>query len=65
MNTIEVKCCGQTVYCYNFTNTCEICGTDYNWEGVRLAPRECWGEETGEHWSDIVNGNFDETDEIY
>ena len=44
--------CGQEVEFSGFTNTCE-CGADYNWSGDRLAPRSQWGEETGEHWSDI------------
>lgn len=52
--TKKIKCsCGRTVYCPNFTNTCE-CGADYNWSGLLLAPREQWGEETGEHWTDCV-----------
>jgi hypothetical protein len=47
-----VKCgCGRKVECHDFTNTCD-CGADYNFGGQRLAPREQWGEETGEHWSD-------------
>lgn len=44
--------CGRNVVLANFTNTCD-CGRDYNWNGSLLAPREQWGEETGEHWSDI------------
>lgn len=43
--------CGCEVSLGGFTNTCE-CGADYNWSGQRLAPRECWGEETGEHWTE-------------
>lgn len=43
--------CGEEVELRNFTNTCE-CGADYNTSGQRLAPREYWGEETGEHWTD-------------
>jgi len=43
--------CGAEVVLSHFTNTCE-CGADYNMSGDRLAPRECWGEETGEHWSE-------------
>jgi hypothetical protein len=35
----------------DFTTTCE-CGADFNGSGDRLAPREQWGEETGEHWMD-------------
>lgn len=49
------KCddCGDHVHCGSFTNTCD-CGADYNWNGSRLADREQWGEETGEHISDIL-----------
>lgn len=46
-----VKCaCGEDVYCSGFTNTCDKCNADYNFNGVMLAPREQWGEETGETW---------------
>lgn len=45
--------CGESVYLDNFTNTC-ACGRDYSMSGQLLAPREQWGEETGEHWSDII-----------
>ena len=49
-----VSChCGRTVHCPGFTNTCD-CGTDYNFAGVRLAPRSQWGEETGESAADIL-----------
>lgn len=48
-----VECCGQELDCYNFTNTCYECGADYNFNGTRLAPRYQWGEETGEHWTEI------------
>jgi hypothetical protein len=49
------KCdaCDEQVYLTHFTNTCD-CGADYNMSGQRLAPREQWGEETGEHWSDCI-----------
>jgi hypothetical protein len=47
--------CGELIELGGFTNTCE-CGRDYNWNGSLLAPRQCWGEETGEHWLDVVNG---------
>ena len=47
-----VKCCGQDVPCMNFTNTCDTCGTDYNFNGDQLAPRSHWGEETGESWEE-------------
>lgn len=49
----EVKCCGRWVECHGFTTTCERCGADYDSGGGRLAPREQWGEETGEHPADI------------
>ncbi len=50
---VVVTCdCGEEVECRNFTNTCE-CGLDFNFSGQELAPRSQWGEETGEHWSDI------------
>lgn len=45
--------CGEIVELSGFTNPCE-CGADYNFAGQRLAPRSQWGEETGEHWSDIA-----------
>jgi hypothetical protein len=50
-----IRCsCGTEVLCATFTNTCSNCGTDYNTSGQALAPREQWGEETGEHWSDVA-----------
>jgi len=39
--------CGRLVDLYGFTNTCD-CGRDYNMDGSLLAPREQWGDETGE-----------------
>lgn len=49
-----VKCeCGEEVLCASFTNTCD-CGADYNMSGQLLAPREQWGEETGEHYADVA-----------
>jgi len=48
--------CGDRVVLKGFTCTCDKCGADYNMSGQRLAPREQWGEETGEHWADVVNG---------
>lgn len=48
------KCiCGAHVTLDGFTCPCDECGRDYNSAGQLLAPREQWGEETGEHWSDI------------
>lgn len=47
------KCsCGEEVYLQGFTNTCDNCGADYNMSGQLLSPREQWGEETGEHWTE-------------
>lgn len=45
--------CGEIVELSGFTNPCE-CGIDYNFAGQRLGPRQNWGEETGEHPSDIA-----------
>ncbi len=50
--------CSKHVSLSGFTNTCE-CGADYNSSGQLLAPREQWGEETGESLSDIYNGKED------
>lgn len=47
--------CRATVELYGFTNTCDGCGADYNSSGQRLAPREQWGAETGEHLADILS----------
>jgi hypothetical protein len=48
------KCvCGVELVLQGFTTTCE-CDRDYNWNGLCLAPREQWGEETGEHPADVV-----------
>jgi len=52
---VIVKCdCGEEVMCHGFTSTCDNCEADYNWAGQRLAPREQWGEETGETYADIT-----------
>lgn len=45
--------CGAEVVLDGFTCPCYKCGRDYNWAGQELAPRECWGEETGEDPADI------------
>lgn len=45
--------CGREVVLDGFTCPCE-CGRDYNSGGQLLAPREQWGEETGEHLADIL-----------
>lgn len=50
---IALCVCGREIALYGFTNTCE-CGLEFNSSGYRLAPREQWGEETGEHPADIA-----------
>jgi len=45
--------CGRNVLLDSFTCPCD-CGRDYNQSGDLLAPREQWGEETGEHWSECL-----------
>ena len=47
-------CCHTEFHCDRFTNTCPDCGADYNSSGQQLADRSQWGEETGEHLSDIL-----------
>lgn len=54
---VKICSCGEEVFLacqghYPFTSTCDKCDKDYNSSGQELAPREQWGEETGEHWSD-------------
>lgn len=46
--------CGCEVILNKFTNTCG-CGRDYNMSGQELAPREQWGEETGETYADLMD----------
>ena len=43
-----------------FLSTCGKCGADYNGSGQLLAPREQWGEETGESLADMLNGGLDD-----
>jgi hypothetical protein len=49
----EVRCdCGATVYLESsWANGCDECGVEYDANGNRLAPREQWGEETGERFT--------------
>jgi hypothetical protein len=49
-----IECCSVKLGCPDFTNTCPKCQADYNWAGQLLAPREQWGEETGETVNDIL-----------
>lgn len=50
--------CGFNVLLDHSINTCR-CDADYNPFGQRLAPREQWGEETGETYADILTGGYD------
>lgn len=38
----------------SWLNTCDAGGRDYDGSGAALAPRQHWGEETGEHWAELV-----------
>lgn len=51
-----VRCeCGAEVDLWNsWANTCDACGREYNGSGQLLAPREQWGEETGETQADFL-----------
>lgn len=54
VSRVAIDCpCGTPILCAHFTNP-RKCGKDYNFSGQLLAPRECWGEETGESASDIM-----------
>ncbi len=61
----SLKCgCGRRVHLTGSrsdTYPCD-CGADYNGSGQRLAPREQWGEETGEHPADIYLASHAELD---
>lgn len=46
--------CFTMIELQEFTNTCPGCQQDYNPMGQVLAPREQWGEETGESLSEIL-----------
>lgn len=44
-----IRCdCGCEITLYDWWSTGCDCGTEYNGSGQRLAPRQFWGEETGE-----------------
>lgn len=50
---LRIRCdCGVVVDCVRDVNPCD-CARDYNMSGQVLAPRHEWGEETGEHPSDL------------
>ena len=59
---IECVRCHTEVELYDaFLSSCDHCGADYNGSGQLLAPREQWGEETGESLSDILFGSIAES----
>ena len=46
-----ISCCGKDLALFSgWANECPHCETEYNGGGQRLAPREFWGEETGERF---------------
>lgn len=55
--------CGLEVELANFTNTCD-CNRDYNSSGMLLAPRQFWGEETGESVDQILSYNGMSAEEL-
>ena len=57
-----IKCdCGRKFdYDDAWLNTCPYCGADYNGQGVRLAPRSQWGEDTGESIADVTTGVYND-----
>ena len=51
---LEILCdCGLRVICAEDVNPCR-CARDYNMSGQVMAPRNVWGEETGETAADIL-----------
>lgn len=58
---IAMRCdCGKTVHFTDYRPgsdvECNYCGREYNSAGQLLAPREQWGEETGETAQDYYRG---------
>lgn len=49
-------CGSRIIVCWNpgADFECPKCNAEYNSSGQRLAPREQWGEETGEHPADVA-----------
>lgn len=56
---IECRCGAEIELHDSWLNTCDDCGCDFNGSGQELAPREQWGEETGEHYTDLTVGGHD------
>lgn len=58
----EMRCnCGKTLHFGppGSDIECQKCGSEYNSSGQKLAPREQWGEETGETAADYYRGYND------
>jgi len=51
---LRCVCGGEVLVESGWINACGTCGREYNSGGQALAPRHHWGEETGEHWADLV-----------
>lgn len=47
---IECVCGSEVELNSSWANSCEKCNREYNMGGQLLAPREQWGEETGERF---------------
>ena len=47
--------CGSEIVLDDFTNYCDDCERIYDFSGHRLSNPRNWGEETGEHWTDVAN----------
>ena len=48
--------CGEEVILEYNTNECDKCHALYNVSGQQLSDPRMWGEETGEHPVDVMNG---------
>lgn len=64
LDAVGLCACGCKVDLGGWTNTCERCGRDYNSAGQELAPREQWGEETGESVADILRADCGDWGEL-
>ena len=56
------RCGADVVLDHALANTC-VCGAEYNLSGQRLAPREQWGDDTGETLGEILEGNVNINDQ--
>ena len=49
-----LRCQSEVTLADAWLSICSRCGADYNGSGQLLAPRHVWGEETGEHFADLL-----------